>query len=378
MRKKKIVIIMSALNGGGAEKVLIDYLRNFNYSKYEIDLCLVINEGIYLKDIPNEVNKYYLYPKFSIFPYRIEHWFSKFLNWNYFQKRRVDTIFKNKKYDAVLSFMEGTPLKFHQYFIKKSKRHITWIHIDLFKFHYSLSNFKNPKQELSLYNQMNTLVFVSNESANQFDKLYQVNAEKKIIYNLIDKATILKGIDVNVKKNDSQLIKIVAVGRLEIQKRFDRLINVAKLLKEQGLIFQISIIGEGSLREQLQNQIQENNVADNVNLIGFVKSPYNIINENDILVVTSEAEGFSLVVAEALCLGKAVVSTATAGPVELLENGKYGIVCDHNVESISNAVKSLIIDKNLLIKYQELALQRSAIFDVKKSIQEFESIICNG
>ena len=82
MKKKRIVILMSALNGGGAEKVLIDYLRNLNYSKYEVTLCLVINEGVYLKDVPKEVSLVFLYAKFALFPYRLEHWLSKFFGWN--------------------------------------------------------------------------------------------------------------------------------------------------------------------------------------------------------------------------------------------------------------------------------------------------------
>ena len=61
MRKKRILLLMSALNGGGAEKVLIDYLRNFNYQKYDVSLCLVIHEGIYIKDIPKEVSLLSLY-----------------------------------------------------------------------------------------------------------------------------------------------------------------------------------------------------------------------------------------------------------------------------------------------------------------------------
>ena len=377
MKKKRIVILMSALNGGGAEKVLIDYLRNLNYSKYEVTLCLVINEGVYLKDVPKEVSLVFLYAKFALFPYRLEHWLSKFLGCNYFQKRRVETLFKNQKIDVVISFMEGIPLKFHNYFLSKAPKHLSWVHTDLFHDHYSLSCFKDAASEQALYQKMNTIIFVSEESKKQFERLYAISNKKEVIYNIIDKKNILSHFDEKVTKNKEDKINIVAVGRLEVQKRFDRLIDVAKLLKEHSYSFQIQIIGEGSLRGQLEHQITENNVADCISLMGFVKSPYALMNESDIVVVSSETEGFSLVVAEALCLGKAIVSTATAGPMELLANGEYGIICDHNATALFESLQSLINDSAELEKYQKLALERSLIFDTQKSIVALENCIDN-
>lgn len=377
MKKKRIVILMSALNGGGAEKVLIDYLRNLNYFKYDVTLCLVINEGVYLKEVPKEVSLSFLYAKFALFPYRLEHWLSKFLGWNYFQKKRVETLFKGQKFDVVISFMEGIPLKFHNYFLSKAPKHLTWVHTDLFHDHYSLSCFKDTASEQALYQKMNTIVFVSDESKKQFERLYAISNKKEVIYNIIDKNNILTHSDGKTSEKQDYKINIVAVGRLEVQKRFDRLIDVAKLLKEHSYSFQIQIIGEGSLRSKLELQIQENNVTDCVFLKGFIKSPYALMNESDIVVVSSETEGFSLVVAEALCLGKAIVSTATAGPMELLANGKYGIICDHTVAALFEALQSLIDDSSKLAKYQKLALERSSIFDVEKSIVALENCIDN-
>ncbi|WP_291136270.1 glycosyltransferase [Flavobacterium sp. UBA7663] len=377
MKKKRIVILMSALNGGGAEKVLIDYLRNLNYSKYEVTLCLVINEGVYLKDVPKEVSLGFLYAKFALFPYRLEHWLSKFLGWNYFQKKRVEKHFKNQKFDVVISFMEGIPLKFHSYFLSKAPKHLSWVHTDLFHDHYSLSCFKDAASEQALYQKMNTIIFVSEESKKQFERLYAISNKKEVIYNIIDKKNILSHLNEITPERQEDKINIIAVGRLEVQKRFDRLIDVAKLLKEHSCSFQIQIIGEGSLLGQLEHQITENDVADCISLKGFVKSPYALMNESDIVVISSETEGFSLVVAEALCLGKAIVSTATVGPMELLANGEYGIICDHTVTALFEALQSLINDSSKLEKYQKLALERSLIFDTQKSIVALENCIDN-
>ena len=53
--KKKILFIMGSLGGGGAEKVLITLLHFFDYTRYDVDLCLLNRVGVYLKDIPTPV-----------------------------------------------------------------------------------------------------------------------------------------------------------------------------------------------------------------------------------------------------------------------------------------------------------------------------------
>ena len=52
---------MPSLSGGGAEKVLIDVLKYTDYSKYDVDLCLIINRGVYLDEIPSFVNRKCVY-----------------------------------------------------------------------------------------------------------------------------------------------------------------------------------------------------------------------------------------------------------------------------------------------------------------------------
>ena len=64
--KKKILFIMPSLSGGGAEKVLIDILKHFDYASYEVTLFLEFKEGTYLNDLPNEVRLLALHPKNTI------------------------------------------------------------------------------------------------------------------------------------------------------------------------------------------------------------------------------------------------------------------------------------------------------------------------
>lgn len=60
---KNILFLMKSMQGGGAEKVLLNILKNMDYQKYNISLVLVFNEGIYLNDIPKNVKVSYILKK---------------------------------------------------------------------------------------------------------------------------------------------------------------------------------------------------------------------------------------------------------------------------------------------------------------------------
>ena len=59
--KKRILFLAPALNGGGAERALINLFEKIDFDKYEIDLLLVLKQGVYLNKIPKEVNMIYLF-----------------------------------------------------------------------------------------------------------------------------------------------------------------------------------------------------------------------------------------------------------------------------------------------------------------------------
>ncbi len=65
------MFMMPALPGGGAEKVLIDILKNFDYASYEVTLFLEYKEGVYLNDVPEEVRILALHSQNTI-------WFERF------------------------------------------------------------------------------------------------------------------------------------------------------------------------------------------------------------------------------------------------------------------------------------------------------------
>jgi len=168
--KKKILIVMGSLAGGGAEKVLVDLLSNWDYSNFEIDLCLINGEGIYMSDIPKEVRVISLYKNSLI--KKIEHRIYRHLRFPFFESQRIKRKLKSE-YDSIISFLEGEPLKFHSYIVKKAKKNITWVHVDLFEYHNTVGYAFSAKHEIASYKKMDSVIFVSNDALKQFEKRFR-------------------------------------------------------------------------------------------------------------------------------------------------------------------------------------------------------------
>lgn len=376
--KKKILFIMPSLPGGGAEKVLIDILKNFDYRSYAVTLLLEFREGVYLNDVPEEVRVLSLHGQNTIWFERLHRVLRAVRGYAIFHavvyRRMLLRRLKGERFDTIVSFMEGAALKFHSYITGKARRNLSWVHIDLKHKHWSLDFFRNAKDELAAYRKMDKIVFVSKDTKRNFTEIFPIRLEQcAVVYNLIDKQAIQhESMAFHVKKKK---FTICMVGRLNKQKRYDRALLVARRLKEEGKDFELWILGDGMLAYELKSIASKYGVDNCVSFLGFQKNPYPYMKAADLYINTSEAEGFSLVTCEAFCLDLPVVATMTAGPTELLDNSQYGLLTDESEDAIYNAVRLLMEDSNLRNHYREKAQQRAAMFDVPATMEQIYKIL---
>lgn len=116
---------------------------------------------------------------------------------------------------------------------------------------------------------------------------------------------------------------ICAVGSLSWQKGLDVLLSAFARLSDPSL--HLVILGEGGLREELQEQSRALGIDERVHMPGFVKRPADVIRQAELFVLSSRWEGFPNVLLEALSTGVPVVATDCAGaPQSMLENGRHG------------------------------------------------------
>ena len=112
-------------------------------------------------------------------------------------------------------------------------------------------------------------------------------------------------------------------------------------------------------------------------MLGFKSNPYNYLKQADLFISTSEIEGFSLVVAEAIVLGLPIISTSTDGPKEILENGKYGMLINGDPLSIANAIETVITNSETLEELKQKSNARKQYFENLDTVSDFDRLICS-
>jgi colanic acid/amylovoran biosynthesis glycosyltransferase len=120
--------------------------------------------------------------------------------------------------------------------------------------------------------------------------------------------------------------EFVCIGRLESQKGHLQLLEAAGQLAAEGIAFQITLVGDGSMRPIIESRIRELHLEKSVRLAGWLSNAQvrEQILASRALVLPSFAEGLPVVLMEALALGRPVISTWVAGIPELVEPYKSG------------------------------------------------------
>lgn len=144
----------------------------------------------------------------------------------------------------------------------------------------------------------------------------------------------------------SQLIykKIVAVGRLEPVKGFDKLIMAWKQVVNIYPDWVLEIVGTGSDEERLKHLVQGLDITNQVVFFGHaLKIAHNYTNSSA-LVLSSQQEGFGLVLIEAMSHGLPCISfDCDSGPRDIIENGINGyLVEDQSVEDLVEKIEQYI------------------------------------
>jgi glycosyltransferase involved in cell wall biosynthesis len=183
-------------------------------------------------------------------------------------------------------------------------------------------------------------------------------------------------ISVSVKASKTKKRKIVAVGRLSEQKNHAMLINAFKKVHNDYPEYKLYIYGEGKLRITLIKQIQELGLIDNVFLPGNVANIHEEISDAEIFVLSSNYEGLSNALLEAMMMGLPCISTDCAGSNEVIISGNNGILVPiGSVEKLAEAMEQLILDRELANKLGKEAELSSKHLVSYRILKDWEFVI---
>lgn len=385
--KKKILLRIGSLRHGGAEKVLVTFLKNLPEDKYEIDLLLNLYSGKYLSELPDFVHVFYLNKGEMITTNRLQDLPVKAFRVVYqkilktFPKLLYRFILKGKKYDVEFAAIHGMRDEILNSPLKTSKK-IIWIHNDLKKteFHtYTESEFRK-------FFGFDKILVISEKIQQDFEQFAKSEDEKqKIIriYNHLDTEEILRKSEVeggkkevgNRKSEENRLPEFISVGTVFPQKGFDRLLHVHKKLLEEGFPHKISILGDGYDFENIKKLNEELGVTETATLFGFTDNPYPQIKQADFYILSSRYEGFPTVLFEAITLKKKIIATDVSGVREMLEDGKLGLIVENSEDGIYEGMKKALQQPETFMEYEDEMRAYEMPFDLENSVNFLIKII---
>ena len=180
--------------------------------------------------------------------------------------------------------------------------------------------------------------------------------------------------------DDAPLIGIV--GRLQPWKGHDTFIRAVSLLRKGGVPAHGLIVGGDAhgrspgYREALERLVDELALSGEVTFTGHVPDANRYIAVMDVMISASSTEPFGLVILEAMALGTPVVAVDGAGPSEIIEPGKTGVLVPTNDEhALANAVGALVDDPARRREIADAARQHFATrFTAARATEQFVEI----
>ena len=337
----KILFTIPTLNGGGAEKVFITYIRTLNSSIWDINLLMVKQTGVFLELIPSHVKIYNLGKK------RTRYSFLTLLR--YIKLIQPDLIVSTSNYFNIL-------LLFTSSFYKNN------IKICLYEPSMPSAQFGNnylPKYYLwlmkLLYRKSDYIIAQTSEMKEEIEKYYSSPKNEIIVtINPIDGKDIQNKIESSSNPYNKNEINIVVSGRIREEKGQDFLIKSFSKVVNTNSKFKLHILGNVGSEEYYKNLvilIKELNLGENIEFLGFKDNPYPYYKYADLLVLSSRWEGLPNVVLEALYLQTPVVVTNCIPFFKrFIKQDKNGIIVDFgDKKQLSNAIlnyESLMVDRN--------------------------------
>jgi len=275
-----------------------------------------------------------------------------------FKKEKIETIIMNLSSDLKLAAHAAKKAEVKRIIYRRGSA------IPLKNSFYNRFIFKNWVDEI-LVNSKETKRTINKNKATLFPE-----SKIKVIYNGIN---IDRFNDCLNKKNNEKII-LGNIARLEKQKGHKLLIDIANILKEKKLNFELRIVGDGSLFGQLKQQIEKQNLTEYVKLLGYRSDIDNFLKNIDIFLLSSLWEGFGYVLTEAMACYTPVVAFNISSNPEIVEHNKTGyLIPPFELETFANAVFKLASDKNLRTEFGINARRRvENLFDQEKIFKEIE------
>lgn len=358
-----IMINTLTLNRGGTERVITNLCNEYLVAKHTITIVTSvcaepkyeINNKIKIISLDNSIKQIK------------QNKVIRFVR----RRKRLKKIIENVDPDIILSFLPEP-----NFLILSLKK--------IFKIPIIISVRNDPKSEYSfiihkllmkvLYPLSDGFVFQTKDAKEYFKFSSKIYNKSIIIPNPINPEFICepyKGI---------RSKEIVSVGRFDSQKNHKLLIDAFSKVSREFPEYKLVLYGDGELRDDLQNQIDQLKITNNVKLPGVQTNISKLIYKTSLFVLTSNYEGMPNALMEAMALGLPVISTdcPAGGPKSLIDNEVNGILTEvGNVVELESSMMRVLNDKKFAHKLSDNARKISFKYEPMKIYSEWGIYIEN-
>lgn len=353
--------MIHTLDGGGAEKVLVNLVNNLPREKYQITVAALFDGGANRRFLKDDIEYIYLFKKV----FRGNRILFKLLSPELVYKRLVG----ERKFELVVSYLEGITARVVSGCGDENTKKLCWIHRELTPLFYS-SPFKSKEEADRIYSSYDKIVCVAKGLVQSFCSFNGLFEKTVCLYNVNETQKIVEKAK---ERSDEEYLsgdvtKICFAGKLIENKGVPVLQRAHERLCEENVPHRFVLVGKGPLQKKIGRELAEKGIEKDFVFAGYQTNPYRFISRCDIFALPSRFEGFSTAVTEALVLGKPCVVTDCSGMKELLgENDEFGVVAKDE-EAFYLALKRMITDRNQREHYAAAALERGKRFSLEETV----------
>tara|TARA_B100001057_G_C22813192_1_gene936293 strand:- start:575 stop:1681 length:1107 start_codon:yes stop_codon:yes gene_type:complete len=354
--KKKLVIFMPFIGGGGVEKNLFLISNYLSKKINNLKICTISNK--FQKKFNSNIKLIYPKKKYSEdINIRIKYLICLFELFKYLRKNKNSVVlsFQANIYCIVICKLLDVKV-----IVRSNSSPSGWYHNNIKKFIYKkliLLAEKIIVNSLDFKKQMKTKFNIKVENIFNPLNLYEIKkkSKEKIKYNFSNKR-----------------LNIINIGRLTHQKDQITLLKSINLIKNKIKV-NLLIIGNGIEKNNLKNYIKENKLSRFIKIKNYLENPYPFISKSDLFILSSKYEGLPNVLLEAAVLKKFIISTdCPTGPREILNNGKGGFLFKTgDYKKLSQLILYFFKNKKKLKSKIDYTYSSLSKYDLNKNLMKY-------
>lgn len=188
-----------------------------------------------------------------------------------------------------------------------------------------------------------------------------------IIYNGVDLSRCIPKEDYST----GETVNILHVGRFDVPKNHPGLLRAFAQLHKELPQCRLHLVGDGDSRPEMEALARELGIGEAVTFHGMQSNVYPYLHDADIFVLPSLYEGIPMTIIEAMGTGAPIAASNVGGIPGLLNHGKSGMLIDNSDEAIAEALKTLVLDKELRETLGRQARKNSVQFSSRSMGEQY-------